>query len=64
MSNATQSPAAGHAFVRVTKKGDGRISTGEHVIGEGDKTHPRDAIIQVPVDAVDALEDRGWVEAQ
>lgn len=65
MSKTEEAPIpAGHVLARVTKKGDGKISTGEHVVGEGDKTHPKDAIIPVPAEAVDALEDRGWIEAQ
>lgn len=48
---------------RVTKKGGGKISTGEHVPGEGDIFHVQGDIIQVPADAVEELEERGWIEA-
>lgn len=50
--------------VRVLRKGDGKLSTGEHIPGEGDVFHGVGDILQVPADAVEALEDRGFVEAQ
>lgn len=49
---------------RVLKKGDGKLSTGEHIPGEGDVFHVLGDILQVPAEAVEALEDRGYVEAQ
>lgn len=56
-------PVAPMADVTVTKKGDGKISTGVHQAGVGDLTYPRGANIQVPADAVAELEERGWIEA-
>lgn len=47
---------------RVTKKGAGKISTGEHVTGEGDKTFELNATFQADPVIAAALEDRDFVE--
>lgn len=50
--------------VRVTRQGEGRISTGEHVSFEGDRTFPYDARFEMATDAAQALQSRGLVEIQ
>ena len=55
---------AGKVSVRVTKKGDGKLSKGIHVPGVGDLTHPQGTILKMNKDVALQLEDRGFVEIQ
>jgi hypothetical protein len=52
----------GWVMCRVTKKGADRISTGEHVVGKGDVTHPLNARFGAPKEIAAALEARDFVE--
>lgn len=47
---------------RITKMGGGKISTGEHVPGQGDRFHEAGAIVNVPRPAAEHLETRGFAE--
>lgn len=47
---------------RVTKLGDGKISTGEHVAGIGEVHFEKGEEFPARKDIADALEDRGFVE--
>lgn len=48
--------------VRITKFGDGQVSTGEHVTGKGDVFAKRDAILEVAPAVAESLEVRGFAE--
>jgi hypothetical protein len=50
------------ARVRITKAGDGRISCGQHIAGQGDLTYEKGEIADVPQTAAMAFEGRGWAE--
>lgn len=52
----------GMVWVTVTKAGDGKVSTGEHVTGVGDQTYARGARFRVPPETAAALEARHFVE--
>ena len=65
MTKAASAPAAKSAVTcRVLKAGDGRISTGEHTPGEGDRTYARGDVFQASAETAAELEARGLVEAQ
>lgn len=55
---------AGKVTVRVTKKGDGKLSKGIHVPGVGDLTHPAGAELRMGKAVAEELEERGFVEIQ
>lgn len=55
--------AEGMVWVTVTKAGDEKISTGEHVAGVGDVTYKRGDRFLVPLATAEALEARHFVEA-
>ena len=50
--------------VRVTKKGDGKISTGKHVTGLGDLTYEYRETPKLPRSIAMDLEERGFAEIQ
>jgi hypothetical protein len=50
--------------VRVTKKGHGQVSTGEHISGLGDLTYDHGETPDLPRSIALELEDRGFVEIQ
>ena len=52
----------GFVTVTVTKAGDGKISTGEHVAGVGDVTYKRGDKFQCSPETAAALEERHFVE--
>lgn len=52
----------GHVWMTVTKAGDGKISTGEHVTGVGDKTYARGERFHCTPDTAAALEARHYAE--
>ena len=51
-------------MVRITKLGDGEVSTGEHIPGEGDLMHEKGDIVSMPRQIAEALEVRGFVEIE
>ena len=56
-------PASGsNVRVRITKFGDGKVSSGEHVAGEGDVMLSAGAEIQVSAATAEDLEARGFAE--
>lgn len=55
---------AGKVEIRVTKKGDGKLSKGIHVPGVGDLTHPQGAMLKMSKHIAEELEERGFVEIQ
>lgn len=57
-------PAEKIVGARVTKKGDGKVSMGEHIAGLGDLTYDRNEIVRFPETIALALEERGWVEIE
>lgn len=50
--------------VRITKLGDGQVSSGEHLPGEGDLMHEKDEIVSLPRLVAEALEVKGFAEIQ
>lgn len=56
--------AGGEEPVRViiTKFGDGKVSTGDFVMGKGDLMARRGEVIEISVDCARALEERGLAE--
>ena len=50
--------------VRVTKKGHGQVSMGEHVGGLGDLTYDHNEEPELPLSMAEELEERGFVEIQ
>lgn len=61
---APDAPPEKMVTARVTKKGDGRISTGDHAAGLGDLTHDRGEILTLPEATALELEERGFVEIE
>ena len=64
---AARKPEMLHAepmvMCRITKKGDGKISTGNHVTGLGDTTYERGEIVPMPISTARHYEDGpGYVE--
>jgi hypothetical protein len=55
---------AGKVEVRVTKKGDNKLSKGIHVPGVGDLRHKHGAVLKMAKHLALELEDRGFVEIQ
>jgi hypothetical protein len=55
---------AGKVTVRVTKKGDNKISKGIHVPGVGDLKHSKGTELLIGLQVARELEDRGFVEIQ
>lgn len=53
---------AGYVWVRVTKAGEGKISTGEHISGMGDLTYAKGDRFQHPRPLAEQLEERHYVE--
>jgi hypothetical protein len=51
-------------LVRVTKKGHGQVSMGEHVNGLGDLTYDHNETPSLPRSVALELEERGFVEIQ
>lgn len=49
---------------RVTKKGDGKLSTGEHIAGLGDLTYEHKEIVAMPLSRAKFYENLGYVEIQ
>lgn len=60
---AKAKPSGDIVKCRVTKAGDGKISTGDRD-EDGDLTHQFGAIIELPRDNAQELEDRHFVEIQ
>lgn len=56
--------AGGEARVRVTitKFGDGKVSTGDFVMGKGDIMAKRGDVIEISADCAKALEERALAE--
>lgn len=52
----------GHRNFRVLPKGDGKVSTGNHVAGDGDLHYRAGDHGHGPKESVDELVDRGFVE--
>lgn len=52
----------GYVWVRVTKAGDGQISTGEYLPGHGNLTYSRGDRFQHPRPLAEVLEERHFVE--
>ena len=50
--------------VRITKLGDGEVSTGEHIPGEGDLMHEKGDIVSMPRIIAEALELKGFAEIE
>lgn len=50
--------------VRITKLGDGEVSTGEHLSGEGDLMHEKGDIVSLPRQVAMALEVKGFAEIE
>lgn len=50
--------------VRITKKGDGKVSTGKHIGGEGDELYEAGEIVSLPRSIAEQLEDAGHAEIQ
>jgi hypothetical protein len=61
---AADAAAAKRVQVRITKWGDGQISTGEHADGLGDLTYEKGETPHFPEEVALALESRGYVEIQ
>lgn len=51
-------------IVRITKMGDGKVSTGEHLSGEGDLLYEYGETPRLPRVVAEALEDAGYGEIQ
>jgi len=54
----------GYVWARVLKKGHDKISTGEHIGGQGEQHHPFGTIFQVEQAIAEDLEERGYAEIQ
>lgn len=54
----------GHVRIRITKFGDGKVSTGEHIAEKGDVMFKAGEETIIPVHVADALEKRGLAEIQ
>ncbi len=54
----------GHVWVRVTKVGDGQISTGEYLPGHGNLTYSKGDKFQHPRPLAEQLEERHYVEIE
>jgi hypothetical protein len=54
----------GHVNCRVTKFGDGKISTGQHIPAVGDVYFAKDDTFALPQADAEALEARHYVEIQ
>lgn len=52
----------GHVWVTVTKFGEGKISTGEHVAGQGDVMAMKGDVLECPADQAKIQEGFGLVE--
>ena len=52
----------GHVTVRITKFGDGKVSSGVHVAEEGDIMLAKDESIVIAKSVADELEVRGFAE--
>lgn len=50
--------------VRITKKGDGKVSNGNHIATLGDEYFDTGETPMLPRDTAEALEERGFVEIQ
>lgn len=50
--------------VRVTKLGDGKVSTGRHIAMIGDEMHKANDILELPLNVAQALEKVGFAEIQ
>lgn len=57
-------PSVGNVFVRITKFGAGRVSTGEHVAEVGDIMADMDDVLEVSEDVGKSLEGKGYGEIQ
>lgn len=57
-------PREGNVFVRITKFGAGRVSTGEHVAEFGDIMADMDDVLEVSEDVGKSLEGKGYGEIQ
>lgn len=55
-------PRVGHVFVTVTKFGEGKVSTGEHVAELGDVMAKKGDILECPEDQAKIQEAFGLVE--
>lgn len=51
-------------IARVTKKGHGQVSMGEHINGLGDLTYDHGEMAEFPQSIAQELEERGFVEIQ
>jgi len=60
-ANPTEEP---NVVVRVTKKGHGQVSMGEHIASLGDLTYDHNETPSLPLSIAQELEDRGFVEIQ
>ena len=56
--------AADVVKARITKHGDGQVSAGEHVSGEGDVLYEAGEVVVLPRVVAEALEERGFAEIQ
>lgn len=54
----------GKVIVKVTKFGQGHVSSGEHLANQGDKMVAAGDIIEVDKSVADALEAKGYAEIQ
>jgi hypothetical protein len=61
---ASAAPAEADVKVRITKRGDGKISTGEHEPGLGDLTYEHREEVSMPRGRALELEEQGFVEIQ
>jgi len=52
----------GLVTVKITKFGAGKVSTGNHIAGEGDELADAGAELRVDADTAEALEERGFAE--
>lgn len=55
-------PASAMVWVRVLRRGDGKISTGEHDNRGGDILYEKDETFQIPRHVAEELEGRDYVE--
>lgn len=55
-------PAPGNVFIRITKFGAGRVSTGEHVAEFGDVMADMDDVLEVSEEVGKSLEAKGYGE--
>lgn len=60
----SRTDGAGLVSLRITKFGDGKVSTGRHLAGTGDEFFAAGAVAQLPRDVALALEQRGFGEIQ